>query len=194
MKFRTGSGAVSYHLSEITGLVWRRGSDRRRARESADAGFRPRLHACAACIEESAYFCEMVSYHLAQITGQIAGRRVSGRVGVPPAMARVPRGTRRMIPGVPYTGDLRVYSRGTRNTAVESSPAEGCPQGERSEANAHPTRCTPSSFSSHLSSYFQKLVSVPKGRILTQRRRVNREFRRGISIVPLRASHTIFRK
>ena len=37
--------SVSYHLSKIIGLARTRGSARRRARESADVGFRPRLPA-----------------------------------------------------------------------------------------------------------------------------------------------------
>ena len=41
-----------------------------------------------------------------------AGWRASGRVGVPPAVARVPRGTRRKITGIPYANDVRVYSAG----------------------------------------------------------------------------------
>ena len=52
------------------------------------------------------------SYHLAQITGQRAGRHVSGSVGVPPAVARVPRGTRRRIPGVRFASGVRVYCAG----------------------------------------------------------------------------------
>ena len=46
-------------------------------------------------------------YHHSQITGQKAGRHVSGRVGVPPAVARVPHGTRRLITGVPYASEVR---------------------------------------------------------------------------------------
>ena len=41
-----------------------------------------------------------------------AGRRASGRVGVPPAVARVPRDTRRTFTGNQFAVCVRMYSAG----------------------------------------------------------------------------------